>query len=679
LQFLRHAVVAGDREANVSGVKWFGDATASARSISQSPEIPAMKTWALGFSADMASVRANFGTTSRWLGGGSRSRVATLAVLFAMAVAGAGFANHHAGGPLGVALLFLAIAAPSALLATYLATLRRIRNYAVWSEGSLPVRWLSGPWLCIGAGAFMAIAGAVMLALRVGRFERLDWILLAATAILFPIVWGATRRRLHGQYQPVYRIGRPLWSASLITAGAMVLVDIGLRLAAGDLPDHASLRAAFEAHMGDNALLGTSSVAIFINGIGGFWAGFESFFLASIASEGIVGIAALALVALGKGALYLFVALTIAAFLVPRREYARILAPPVVSDLPPAVAPGRMGRVVSGLMILLVFAYLPGVLLAETGLRIYPAISEAPERARISVERIGDVLVREGTLRELELVRADATEQRQFALVEVTAALDAGFERMRGNADLYLDWYYSLPAEYARLASLLMGNAEELIARKLQESLGAGDPFAAAGAALAEALASDAALQAAYRERASAIIAANRIEPGADVDVETVGFAGLDTLALPDPVAFTSIGQRLGIGAAGGGMAGIASALIARRAVASLVARGSLRIAAKALQVAGGRAIGGFGGAAAGAAAGGVAGSVVPGLGTAIGALAGGIVGGLGVGLGVDYAVLKLEEALSRETNRAGIIAAIDAKEAELRRDLGRVAGAPLQ
>jgi hypothetical protein len=49
------------------------------------------------------------------------------------------------------------------------------------------------------------------------------------------------------------------------------------------------------------------------------------------------------------------------------------------------------------------------------------------------------------------------------------------------------------------------------------------------------------------------------------------------------------------------------------------------------------------------------------------------------VGLGVDYAVLKLEEALSRETNRAGIIAAIDAKEAELRRDLGRVAGAPLQ
>jgi hypothetical protein len=605
-------------------------------------------------------------------------RVSALMALLATAIVGAGVANHLAGGPLGVALVFLAIALPSAFFTTYLATLRRIRNYAVWSEGSVPVRWLSGPWLFIGTGAFVAIVGAAMLALRVTRFESLDWLLLAATAILFPVVWRATRRQLHGQYQPVYGIGRPLWSASLITAMAMVLADIGLRVAAGDIPDHATLRSAFDASMRDGVVLGTSSLAIFINAVGGFWAGFERFFLASLAAHGLAGIAALALVALGKGALYLFIALTIAAFLVPRAEYARILAPPVASEAPPAIAPGLVARATSVVMIMLVFVYLPGVQLAETALRMYPAINEAPERARVSVERIGDVLVREGTIRELELARADVTEQRALALARVTTALDAGFDQMRGNVDLYLDWYYSLPAEYARLASLLMGNAEALIAGKLEETLGAGDPFAAAGAALAEALAADAALQAAYRDRTNAIIAANRIEPGAEVDVETIGFAGLDALALPEPVAFTSIGQRMGIGAASGGIAGIASALIARRAVASLAARGSFRIAAKALQVASGRAIGGLGGAAAGAAVGGAAGSVVPGFGTAIGALAGGIVGGFGVGLGADYLVLKLEESLSRETNRAGIIAAIDAKEAELRRGLALSPRAPL-
>jgi hypothetical protein len=604
-------------------------------------------------------------------------RVSALMALLATAIVGAGVANHLAGGPLGVALVFLAVALPSALFTTYLATLRRIRNYAVWSEGSVPIRWLSGPWLCIGTGAFVAIVAAAMLALRVTRFERLDWILLATTAILFPVVWRATRRQLHGQYQPVYGIGRPLWSASLITAMAMVFVDIGLRLAAGDIPDHATLRSAFDASMRDGVVLGTSSLAIFINAVGGFWAGFESFFLASLAAHGVAGIAALALVALGKAALYLFIALTIAAFLVPGAEYARILAPPVATDAPPAIAPGLVARATSVVMIMLVFVYLPGVQLAETALRMYPAINEAPERARVSVERIGDVLVREGTIREFELARADVTEQRAFALARVTTALDAGFDQMRGNVDLYLDWYYSLPAEYARLASLLMGNAEALIAGRLEETLGAGDPFAAAGAALAEALAADATLQAAYRDRTNAIIAANRIEPGAEVDVETIGFAGLDALALPEPVAFTSIGQRMGIGAASGGIAGIASALIARRAVASLAARGSFRIAAKALQVASGRAIGGLGGAAAGAAVGGAAGSVVPGFGTAIGALAGGIVGGFGVGLGADYLVLKLEEALSRETNRAGIIAAIDAKEAELRQGLALPPRAP--
>jgi hypothetical protein len=50
------------------------------------------------------------------------------------------------------------------------------------------------------------------------------------------------------------------------------------------------------------------------------------------------------------------------------------------------------------------------------------------------------------------------------------------------------------------------------------------------------------------------------------------------------------------------------------------------------------------------------------------------VVGGLGIGVATDWALLRLEEAISREAFEAEILAAIDAAEAEALAGLG-VAG----
>ena len=39
------------------------------------------------------------------------------------------------------------------------------------------------------------------------------------------------------------------------------------------------------------------------------------------------------------------------------------------------------------------------------------------------------------------------------------------------NTDKYLDWYYSLSAEYSRLFKLITGSIEEYMADKLKENL----------------------------------------------------------------------------------------------------------------------------------------------------------------------------------------------------------------
>jgi hypothetical protein len=53
-------------------------------------------------------------------------------------------------------------------------------------------------------------------------------------------------------------------------------------------------------------------------------------------------------------------------------------------------------------------------------------------------------------------------------------------------------------------------------------------------------------------------------------------------------------------------------------------------------------------------------------VGTAIGAVVGGVVTGLAVSTGADALVLKLEEHLNRDELKAAIIAAIEARRAEL-------------
>ena len=105
---------------------------------------------------------------------------------------------------------------------------------------------------------------------------------------------------------------------------------------------------------------------------------------------------------------------------------------------------------------------------------------------------------------------------------------------------------------------------------------------------------------------------------------------------------------------------------------AKAIASGVFKTAAAALvKMAGGKAISLGGGILLGAGSGAAAGSVVPGAGTTAGAIAGGIAGGIAVMLGVDFALLKLDEELSRTDFETEIMAAIDSAESELLAQLG--------
>jgi len=238
-----------------------------------------------------------------------------------------------------------------------------------------------------------------------------------------------------------------------------------------------------------------------------------------------------------------------------------------------------------------------------------------------------------------------------------------GFDAARGRVPTFLDGYYSLTAEYLRTFHLVSGDADDFLRGQLTETLdmdGAFARFRVAADALGAPLPAD---TLGLRDRLLA--ECGRLPP--DRAVLRITAAAPEALLEwgpdVDAIAFEARLAASGLGGVAGGVAGT----IAGKVIAKLVASEVFALAAETVaKLALGKAAGGLGGVTAGAGAGALAGSVVPGVGTTVGAVVGGVLGGLAVAVATDYALLEIEEAVSREAFGAEILASLDAAEAEL-------------
>ena len=107
------------------------------------------------------------------------------------------------------------------------------------------------------------------------------------------------------------------------------------------------------------------------------------------------------------------------------------------------------------------FIYLPGLAQLE-GL----VSSSGSSRIRGSLERttvevIDGNVYREGTRDQIVAAARAKTDLLEATLQYLRNEADSMFTRLETEAvNEYLDWYYSLPAEYLRLAKMLVGDLE---------------------------------------------------------------------------------------------------------------------------------------------------------------------------------------------------------------------------
>lgn len=570
------------------------------------------------------------------------------------------------GAPWQVLLATGLAGLPFVVLLLHQASVRAVLRRQRFLPDSFLYRWYSGRLLSLLLALGYALPCALLLLLQLHVATGSQWVLLGLGVPLF--LWGYSllAQRLGSHLRPWVRQDLLLrW----------VRIGLALLLASGSLVWQAQqasapqdLLASVEAQRATVAgLRGSAALQQFALWWQS-WEGVKQFVLAgSLESAGtelvtarhwLVPLAAF----LEAWMLYYLMGLGLGVLLLDGNEWRRSFAELSEADRVPAPRGGRLAVLAAVSTFLLAFVIVPLAAYTEWWARSQQTRLQAADRQLVlQLERIGEQWYRAGTWDRVQALRSTLLEQLSLDRQALQGEVNRAFDAMAGNVDGFLDWYYSLGAEYLRVAHLLTGDLDQLLAERLREQLLQGDAFARVEALLQQSVAGQEALQARYLAEAERVLAAARVETGG-TPVQALHALSLgDVLTPPVHEELLTLQNRLLAGTGGGAVAGVMTTAITAKLLSQMLAKGSVKLASKALaKLVAGKVAGTGLGAGAGAAAGAAAGSVVPGIGTAIGALVGGVAGGILAGIGIDKALIEFEEAVSRETFRTELLESVE-------------------
>lgn len=255
----------------------------------------------------------------------------------------------------------------------------------------------------------------------------------------------------------------------------------------------------------------------------------------------------------------------------------------------------------------------------------------------------------EALLEEARVASAALSEEAEATLVPL---INASFDARLANVDAYLDWYYSLPADYERLVTMVTGTVEDFMRDQFTANIEAGID--------------DTALEDALRDLAERAAALEEDTASRLAEFEIAGVPewllmekvplGPDFMsgALEPSARILSAGERLGLGAGTGIVTGAAAKHVAKNLATKVVEKQFFKEFVK-------KVAGKLGGRAVSAAVGGAVGTIGGPLGTVVGAAV-----GTAAGVGIDYGMVKLDEWQNRESYREEIVQLIEEERSEM-------------
>lgn len=551
--------------------------------------------------------------------------------------------------PAGIALAWAVLSAASALGLVYCAVIKKTHNRAKYREGGMLHKLNEGRILRMIGAFILAAACMAGLILESPKWGVGEWVLVAAAIPAYAAVLVVVLRKLGREYEAPYRAASAIKWSSVIVAVLLCVAYAAISL----LEPATTFGSAAEAFMAAQQPFESSPSALMSE------AGLLASLADSLAAYGMSEAAGMAFplyvicrIALMTGAFF-SVANLLGVCSLERVELRRVFAP-----LGTPGEHGTRGRVVGKYVA--AAAVLP-VCLCAAFLGADLAVDRASETEEFTAAEsfVRDqagmaAFVLDGKYYEQQAVAELIDEARQKsetlyadAREKLVPLINASYDARIANVDSYLDWYYSLPADYERLATMITGTAESFVAEQFQNQIEQGID--------------DSQLEAEFD---SFMEQASQLKAGIEQELAGCELAGVpewlvtakelladDFLSQPlEPTEkLMDAGARIGIGATAGAAGGVLAKTLVEKAMTKQFCS---QVVTKISSMAASRA------------AGSVVGSALGTIGGPLGTVAG-VAAGTALGVGVDYVLLNIDEMQNRETYKQEIIATIEEERAE--------------
>jgi|GEM_PF-1438394 len=558
-----------------------------------------------------------------------------------LAVLGAGSWQTESLNSLWFGILVLSLSVPMMLALWHQSTVHRLILLGQFRHDAFLYKWGSRRALSILLQAGGAVLLAALTLLQVAYFGWFEWLLVVLSPLIFNVIHRWAQSKSETQFsKEVYATRWGFWFTQLTFLVILTVTFICIAYATASTAEIPYLDRVYQLQIQwDGA---QSSVVKWVLDAGAYGQAAQEY-IASVTGQSYWRVLAAFLFA--PLTVFASVALALSGVSLSRDELRRTIGDGVhSSDKPPSVGPVN-AAVWAAVAVVLIGSYFQ--LLAYANQVAKNEDSPLAIRPMEPCEKIDGVTYHINTVKAVESVIALATPKLTAIGIDACQQLTNLDTSIAVGVDDYLNWYFSLGADYARLAMILSGDVDlflqskvnELVMGKLQQD----DAFKK--------------LQTAYENQwmqlheAGGAIQKLLIENRLNI-VDRSCKVVSDTSTRQMSLHLDEAKARLSTSAA----AGLIGGVFASKLTAKVMTKTSVKISSKVLlKAVAKKAAGKAGGALAGAAVGAGIGSFVPVVGTILGAVAGAFTG-VAVGVGIDIAALAVEEGLTRDSMRRDLI-----------------------
>ncbi len=355
----------------------------------------------------------------------------------------------------------------------YCAVIGQTRKVLTYRSGGRLAWFFSRRWMLFLVNVVVAMGLSFLCVVRLAAMSPVDFGIMGLTLLFMAAMYEPVARWVASESIPVLVCRRVMGWSLLGAVIVTFLLQVGAAfLGCYDAPAYVSIKEAL-----DSRTIGIMTGSNIINHVldaSSYLQTCEMYFLSQMVQGGVAYAAVTALLAMFS---FGSVLAAFAPVMIPPSEQRRIFIPRAIpsTEVPSCDKKSVFWFSVAGMLMFFGGAFLFAGLDSSAGsASVEEKVETLKETTTEYVVQVDGVLYRSGFYDEVQNLKREYSDLIDKAQQGVLLSRARICGAMEANVDRFLDWYYSLGAEYMRVAKTLVGDGKQYVEEKFEENLGYG-------------------------------------------------------------------------------------------------------------------------------------------------------------------------------------------------------------